>query len=317
MSNLGMWLAANRTAAYPAKRRLSSGQKTLIAMAVPCVIALVLFSYLPLLGWSIAFFHYKPGLRLFETGFAGFKYFRMAFNDPEILPVLRNTLMMSFMGLLVSPLAVIFAIFLQELRSKKLQKFIQTTTTLPNFISWVLVYAICYFMLSSGDGLVNKLLLQLHIIERPLNPLANPDIVWIFQTAISVWKGLGFAAIVYIAAIVGIDQDQYDAAAVDGAGRFGKIRHITVPGLIPTFITLLLLNIGSLLNNGFEQYYLFNNGLVQSNIQVLDLYVYRIGITQNNFPMSTAIGMTKTLVSIALLMTANTLSRKLRDQSIF
>ena len=106
-------------------------------------------------------------------------------------------------------------------------------------------------------------------------------------------------------------------ASVDGAGRFGKMWHITVPGLIPTFVTLLLLNIGSLLSNGFEQFYLFNNGLVQSKIQVLDLYVYRIGISQNNYPMSTALGMTKTLVSIALLMTANLISRKLRNQSIF
>lgn len=299
------------------KRRLSSGQKTLLIMALPCVAALLLFSYLPLAGWAIAFFDYKPGLKLFDTTFAGFKYFKMAFDDSEMLSVLRNTLAMSFLGLLVSPLAAIFAIFLTEMRSKRLQKFIQTTTTLPNFISWVLVYAVCYFMLSSGDGIINKLLLNYGLINNPMNPLADPDIVWLFQTAITVWKNLGFAAIVYIASIVGIDQEQYDAAAVDGAGRFNKIVHITIPGLLPTFITLLLLNIGALLNNGFEQYYLFNNGLVQSKIQVLDLYVYRIGISQNNFPMSTAIGISKTLVSIALLMSANLLSKKLRDQSIF
>ncbi len=286
-------------------------------MAIPCVIALILFCYLPLLGWSIAFFHYKPGLNLFKSGFAGLDYFRMALDDRELLPVLRNTLAMSFLGLLVSPMSVIFAIFLLELRSKKLQKFIQTTTTLPNFISWVLVYAICYFMLSSGDGMLNKLLLSLNLIGQPLNPLADPDMVWVLQTAITAWKSLGFSAVVYIAAIVGIDQEQYDAASVDGAGRWSRIWNITLPGLMPTFITLLLLSIGSLLGNGFEQYYLFNNGLVQSHIQVLDLYVYRIGISQNNFPMSTAIGMAKTLVSILLLMTANQISKKLRDQSIF
>jgi len=317
LSNLENGHAINKSVVIKASSRLSSGRLTLIAMAIPCVIALILFCYLPLLGWSIAFFHYKPGLSLFGSGFAGLDYFRMALDDPELLPVLRNTLAMSFLGLLVSPLAVIFAIFLLELRSKKLQKFIQTTTTLPNFISWVLVYAVAYFMLSSGDGMINKLLLRLNLIEQPLNPLANPEIVWVLQTAISVWKTLGFSAVVYIAAIVGIDQEQYDAASVDGAGRFARIWHITVPGLLPTFITLLLLSIGSLLSNGFEQYYLFNNGLVQSHIQVLDLYVYRIGISQNNFPMSTAIGMAKTLVSIILLMTANQLSKRLRGQSIF
>jgi len=299
------------------RRHLTSGQKTLLLMAAPCLAALLLFSYLPLLGWAIAFFDYKPGYKLLDSQFTGFKYFILAFQDPEFAAVLRNTLAISFLGLLASPLAVVFAMFLNEMRIGKVKKFIQTTTTLPNFISWVLVYALCYIMFSTGDGMVNKLLLHLNWISAPLNPLANPDIVWLFQTGVLIWKTLGFTAIIYIASIAGIDQEQYDAAAVDGAGRFGKMLHITLPGIIPTFITLLLLNIGSLLSNGFEQFYLFNNGLVQSKIQVLDLYVYRIGISQNNYPMSTALGMTKTIVSIALLMTANFLSKKLRDQSIF
>lgn len=299
------------------RRQLTSGQKTLLLMAAPCLAALLLFSYLPLLGWAIAFFDYKPGYKLLDSQFTGFKYFILAFRDPEFAAVLRNTLAISFLGLLASPLAVVFAMFLNEMRIGKVKKFIQTTTTLPNFISWVLVYALCYIMFSTGDGMVNKLLLQLNWISVPLNPLANPDIVWLFQTGVLIWKTLGFTAIIYIASIAGIDQDQYDAAAVDGAGRFGKMLHITLPGIIPTFITLLLLNIGSLLSNGFEQFYLFNNGLVQSKIQVLDLYVYRIGISQNNYPMSTALGMTKTIVSIALLMTANLISKKLRNQSIF
>ncbi|MBP1990933.1 ABC transporter permease [Paenibacillus eucommiae] len=299
------------------KRRISKGQITLLMMAFPCVIAVILFSYLPLLGWIIAFFDYKPGFKIFDVPFVGFKYFEMAFNDPELLLVLRNTLVISFLGILISPSSVIFAIMLTEMRGKVLRKFVQSTTTLPYFISWVLVYAVAYVMFSVGDGMLNKVLFNFHLISSPLNPLANPDIVWFFQTAIAVWKNLGFGAIVYIAAITGIDPEQYDAAAVDGANRLMKIWHVTIPGLIPTFLTLLLLNIGGLLNNGFEQYYLFNNALVQEKIQVLDLYVYRIGIYLNNYPMSTAIGMTKTLVSILLLTTANYLSKKLRDQSIF
>lgn len=299
------------------KQRISTGQITLLLMAIPCVIALFLFHYLPLAGWLIAFMDYKPGIRLTETHFAGLKYFIMAFNDPELVSVLRNTLVLSFLGLLTSPLGMIFAIFLSEMRSRKLQKAIQTTTTFPHFVSWVLVYAIAYVFLSAGDGLLNKMLFKLHLISQPLNPLANPDIVWYLQTAIAIWKGLGFGAIIYLAAIAGIDQEQYDAAAVDGAGRWSRIWHITVPGLMPTYITLLLLSIGNLLNNGFEQYYLFNNGLVQEKIQVLDLYVYRIGITLNNFPMATAIGMAKTLVSVSLLLVANQFSKSVRGQKIF
>ncbi|WP_247740888.1 sugar ABC transporter permease [Cohnella sp. LGH] len=317
MSNILMNAAEPAVVRERRTRRSLSGRGTLLLMAVPCIAALALFSYLPLVGWAIAFFDYKPGLRLLDTEFVGFKYFKMALDNPEMLAVLRNTLAMSFLGLLASPLGVLFAIFLAEMRSRKLQRFIQTTTTLPNFVSWVLVYAVCYVMLSANDGIVNKVLLQLHLIDQPLNPLANPDIVWLFQTAIGIWKGLGFGAIVYIAAIVGIDQEQYDAAAVDGAGRFRKIWHITIPGLMPTFITLLLLSVGGVLNNGFEQYYLFQNGLVQEKIQVLDLYVYRVGIYMNNYPLSTAIGMAKTIVSVALLMSVNVLSRKLRDHSIF
>jgi putative aldouronate transport system permease protein len=286
-------------------------------MAIPCVIALILFSYLPLFGWLIAFFDYKPGLVLFQTKFVGLKWFTFAFKDMEMLLILRNTLVLSFLSLLAYPLAIGFAMFLMEMRSARIRKLVQTLTTLPNFISWVLVFSIAYAFLSSGDGVLNKILLNFNLIETPLNPLANPEIVWPLQTAILIWKTLGFSAIIYIAAIVGIDQGLYEAASIDGAGRFQKMWHITIPGIIPTFITLLLLGIGNLLNTGFEQYYLFKNPLTQSTIEVLDLYVYRIGITLNNFPLSTAIGMSKTLVSVLLLFGANYLSKKLRDQSIF
>lgn len=298
------------------KRRLSSGKRTLLFMTIPCIIFVALFAYLPLAGWVIAFFDYKPGLNLLNVPFVGLKYLIMAYKDTEMFPVLRNTLVLSFLGILSSPLAVVFAILLNEMRSKKIRKFVQTTTTLPNFISWVLVYALFYIIISSNDGMLNSVLLNLKIIDQPLSPLTNPDIVWPLQTAIGIWKNLGFGSIVYIAAITSIDPELYDAAFVDGAGRFRRIWHITIPGLIPTFITLLLLSIGNLLNTGFEQYYLFNNGLVQEKIQVLDLYVYRIGIYLNNYPMSTAIGISKTLVSGILLIFANWLSKRLRGQSI-
>lgn len=312
-------LQVNKQKVYIAKRnkRMDSGKITLLLMAIPCVIILIVFSYLPLAGWAMAFFDYKPGLKLLGTEFVGFKWFVFAFDDPELSNVLRNTLVLSFLSLLSTPIAVIFAIFLMEMTNSRLRKLIQTISTFPNFISWILVFSFAYAIFAPGDGILNKVLLNLGWISEPLNPLANSDIVWYFQTAISIWKSLGFGAIIYIAAIAGIDQEQYDAASVDGAGRFTRMWHITMPGLIPTFITLLLLNIGGLLNTGFEQYFLFQNGLTQSKIQVLDVYVYRLGITLNNYPMSTAIGMAKTVISIILLLSANYISKKLRNQSIF
>lgn len=301
----------------PARRKWSKGRWLLLAMAAPSLLLLFLFAYVPLLGWALAFFDYKPGYNFMKLHFVGFKYLILAFSDGELLKVLRNTLVMSGLNLLASPLPMIFAIFLMEIRISRARKIIQTSTTLPYFISWVLVYALAYVLFSIGDGLVNRLALGLGLIAEPMDVLGNEDIVWFFQTGIGIWKGLGFSAIVYVAAITGIDPELVDAASVDGAGRFRRIWHVTVPGLLPTYFVLLLLAIGNLLNNGFEQYYLFYNGLVANKIEVLDYYVYRMGIFMGNYPISTAIGMTKTLVSLILLTIANQLAKKMLDRKIF
>jgi putative aldouronate transport system permease protein len=301
----------------PQRARWTKGRWTLAAMAAPSLVLLLLFAYLPLVGWLLAFFDYKPGYDFLKLHFAGLKYVVLAFSDGEILKILRNTLVMSGLNLLFSPLPMVFAIFLSEIRFKWIRKTIQTTTTLPNFISWVLVFALAYVMFNINDGLVNKLIVSIGLSDKSLDILGNEDIVWYFQTAIGIWKGLGFSAIVYVAAITGIDPEQVDAAAVDGAGRFRRIWHVVMPGLLPTYFVLLLLGIGNLLNNGFEQYYLFYNGLVANRIEVLDYYVYRMGIFLGNYPISTAIGMTKTLVSVLLLTIANRLSRTLLDRKLF
>jgi len=299
------------------RHRWTHGKWILMAMATPSLLFLLLFSYLPLLGWLLAFFDYKPGYDFLKLHFAGLKYFVLAFSDGELLKILRNTLVMSGLNLLFSPLPMVFAIFLTEIRFKWVKKVIQTTTTLPNFISWVLVFALAYVMVNVNDGLLNKLVQGLGLSKGPLDVLGNESIVWYFQTALGIWKGLGFSAIVYVAAITGIDPEQIDAASVDGAGRFRRIWHVVMPGLLPTYFVLLLLGIGNLLNNGFEQYYLFYNGLVADKIEVLDYYVYRMGIFLGNYPISTAIGMTKTLVSILLLTIANRSAKVLLDRKLF
>lgn len=289
----------------------------LFLCAVLCFGFIIVFSYAPLLGWLIAFFDYKPGVKLSQTAFTGLKFFKMAVLEPELLMVIRNTLVLSFLSLLSTPIPVFFAILLSEMRSTKAKRLVQTITTLPNFISWVLVYSIMFALFSVNDGLVNNVLIKAGMIKNATNFLADSDAVWIFQTLVALWKGLGYTAIIYFAAITSIDCELYDAAAIDGAGRFAKIKHITIPGLYSTYVVILVLSIGALLSNGFEQYYLFYNPVIHDKIQTLDYYVYRVGIKQGDFPVSTALGISKAFVSFILLTFANLISKKLRGEYIF
>jgi putative aldouronate transport system permease protein len=294
---------------------LKSNKSTLLLMAAPGFLIIILFYYVPLFGWTYSFFNYTPGIPLHLAPFVGLKFFRIVLSDPDMVKVMRNTLALSFLNILTSPLGVIFAILLSETPSKRFKSFIQTTTTLPHFISWVLVYSI-FFSFFSAEGMINNLLMHLKLIQTPTTLLANGSIAWFFQAGVSVWKGLGWGAIIYLAAITGIDMELYDAAAVDGAGRFRKIIHITLPGVSETFVVMLLLGIGNILSSGFEQIYVFYNPMVADKLQVLDYYVYRVGIEMNSYSLSTAMGMAKTIISLILLFSANFVSKKLRGNSI-
>ena len=296
-------------------KRIPDGLK-LFLMAVPFIIFVIAFYYVPLFGWIYAFFDYKPGIPLFESPFIGLRSFVTIYNNKmELIRVLRNTLVMSFIGILFSPLPVALAILLNEVKQMKFKKLVQTTTTLPNFISWIVVFSLC-FNIFSTDGMYNTLLTKLGLAVPPINILGNNDAVWLFQWAIGTWKGLGWASIIYLASISGIDTALYDAAHVDGANRFQIIMHVTVPGLYSTYLVLLLLAISNMLNNGFEQYFVFYNPLVADKIEVLDYYVYKIGILTNDYPQSIALGMAKTVISVILLFTANFISKRLRGDSI-
>ena len=297
------------------KSRLFNRRTSLLYMALPFVVLIFIFSYLPLHGWIYAFSDSMPGsakgihfigLRLFE---------RMFMPGSTFIYALRNTLAMGSLILIVTPLPVIFAICLAEVRNTKASRIIQTITSLPNFVSWVLVYGI-FFILFSNQGFVNTALLSLGLINEPLNVLANAKWVWVVQTLATLWKTLGWEAIIYIAALAGIDKELYEAAYMDGAGRFAKIWYVSVPGLLQTFFVLLLLAIGNILNSGFEQYYVFRNPVILNKIDVLDTYIYTQGITNMEFGYSTAVSMAKSLVSISLLMFVNYVSKKVRGISI-
>lgn len=289
-------------------------------MSLPFLIAVFVFSYLPLYGWSYAFFDYHAGMKLKDCTFVGFKFFTAMVDNPvsrdEILRVLKNTFGMSFLNILASPLPVIFAICLMEVKAKRLRSLVQTLTTLPNFISWVLVYSVAWSIFSINDGFLNRFLMSTNIISKEINFLANSNHVWLTMLGYSTWKTLGWNSIMYIAAITAIDTQQYEAAMVDGASRFQRIWHITVPGILPTYFVLLLLSIANFINNGMEQYYLFENPMNKSAIEVLDLYVYNMGMVGQNISYSTAVGVLKSLVSIGLLFFANGLSKTVRQESI-
>ncbi len=295
----------------------------LFLMMLPFLVAVLLFSYLPLYGWSYAFFNYKFGQPLSDQEFVGFKWFTEMWTNPanrdNVVRVLKNTFGMSGLNLLTSWLPMVFAIFLNEVTNTRFKKFVQIFTTLPNFISWALVFSFAMCLFAMDTGIWSKFMLGIGAIKEPVVWLNSPDHIWLKMWAWSTWKGLGWGAIMYLAAISGIDQELYEAARVDGANRWHQMRYITLPGLLPTFFVLLMLSISNILNNGMDQYLVFQNPMNKATIEVLDLYVYNITIASRGttlYSFATAIGIMKTLVSVTLLFTANFASKKLRGESI-
>lgn len=292
----------------------------LFLLTTPFLVLVFLFSYLPLSGWRYAFYDYRAGMKLSDVPFVGLKYFKSIFGSSvrmrDIARVMKNTLGMSFLGILTSPLPMLFAIMLYEMRSNTYRRIVQTLTTLPNFISWVLVYSVAYSMFSVGDGFVNRVLMNAGMIDSEINFLASRKHVWLTMWAYGTWKSLGWNAVMYLAALTGVDQSLYEAARVDGAGRWDVIIHIEIPSLLPTFFVLLLLSIANIINNGMEQYYVFANAMNKRSIEVLDLYVYNQGLGGNQIPYATAVGMLKSVVSVTLLTVANGVSKAVRGESI-
>lgn len=293
--------------------------KKLFLLILPFLILCFLFSYFPLHGWIYALYDYRAPLKLSQCEFVGLKWFKTLFNNPtqvsQLITVMKNTFAMSLLGIATSFLPVLFAIFLNEIKSKKFRNIVQTLTTLPNFISWTLVYSVA-FCLFSTTGMFNTVMQNLGLISQPLKILDSSSHVWLQMILWSTWKGLGWGAIMYLAAIAGIDQEMYDAAKVDGAGRWQIIKNITIPSILPTYFVMLMLSIANFLNNGMDQYYVFQNSFNKEFIQVLDLYVYNIGMTGGSLSLATAIGILKSLVSVTLLVIVNGLSKKTRGVSM-
>ncbi|MCR5715685.1 MAG: ABC transporter permease subunit [Lachnospiraceae bacterium] len=292
----------------------------LFLLSLPFLIGILIFSYLPLTGWIYSFFDYKPGKNVFDCTFVGWKWFIAPFNNPvlrdQFFRVMANTLGINLLYMATMILPMFFAMFLMEIPWKGYRKLVQTLTTIPNFISWVLAYA-AFFSLLSTEGLVNNILTDIGSLTTPVNFLTENSHMWLKMLGYHLWKGLGWGAIIYISAITSIDSEIYEAASIDGAKRFQKMWHITMPHLIPTFFVMFVLQIGNIINNGIDQYLVFSNAMTQDAIEVLDLYVYRYGLQQGNISYATAVGMWKSVVSVLLVMLANSLSKKIRGSSIF
>lgn len=309
----------NKQLSDRAKQKKNKNGVIMFLCIVPFLILVFLFSYFPLHGWIYSLYDYKPALGLEGSEFVGLRWFKLLVSSStqidQIVQVLKNTFAMSFLGIATSILPVAFAIFLNEIKSKWFKNIVQTLTTLPNFISWVLIYTIA-FSLFSTTGLVNTLLQEYGFVTDPVRFLDSGNHTWLMMTAWNIWKGLGWGAIMYLAGISGIDPELYESARIDGANRFDLMRHITLPALMPTYLVMLMLSIANLLNNGMEQYFVFQNAFNKETIQVLDLYVYNLGLGSNSLSLATAISMLKSLISVALLVIVNGASKKIRGTSI-
>ena len=292
-------------------------QKVLLFWAALIVIYGVVFYYAPLAGWLMAFEDYKPKDGLFGSAFIGLEKFQRLFSDASFLRVIRNTLAMGVINLISTfVMAILFAILLNEIKSKGGKKVVQTISYLPHFLSWIIVTGILHDALSS-TGIINDLLMRANIIDQAINFFAYPKYFWGIVAFANCWKETGWNAIIYLSAITAIDPCLYEAASIDGAGRIAKIRHITLPGIKPTIMILLLMNIGNVLNAGFEVQYLLGNGLVQSVSQTIDIYVLKWGISQNDYSIGTAAGIFKSAVSIALIVIFNTIAKRSGEESLF
>jgi len=297
-------------------KRTFKREKHIWIICVPIILWVLLFCYYPMYGMLIAFFHYIPGKSILSCDWAGLFYFKQFFNAPDFTNILRNTLVISGLNLLfVFPAPIILALLISELKSKWFKKTVQTISYLPYFISWVVAASLIYTFLSS-DGIFTTLLHKLGLIHGEISILGEGKYFWAIITSANLWKSIGWSSILYLSAIAGIDKELYDAAVVDGVGRFGKVWHVTLPGIRPTIVLLLILQIGSILNAGFEQQLLLGSPQTREYWDVIDTYAYRYGIQLGRYSYGMAIGLIKSVIGLTLVFGANRLSKKFLDVSV-
>lgn len=294
-----------------------SKQKMLMLMSLPFLIWVLIFKYVPLYGWTIAFQKFRPARDLFNQEWVGLDNFKFLFQEEAFYRVLRNTLVMSSINLVLGFVtAIVLALLLNELRNILFKRTVQTISYLPHFISWVVAANIVQTALAP-EGIINILLLKLNLIDQPVLWLGKGEYFWGILGATEVWKNVGWNTIIYLAAITTIDPAQYEAAEIDGASRFQRILHITLPGMKSVIVILLIMNLGHILESGFEPQYLLGNGMNVDYSENLDIFVLKYGMNMGNYGLATAAGMFKTVVSFIFLMAANNIAKRLGESRLY
>lgn len=291
-------------------------QKVLLLMSLPFVAHLIVFRFGPIFGWLMAFQQYHPGRPILQQHWVGLAQFEAIFSDAEFWQALRNTLAMSAIKLVMgTTAAILIAVLVHETQNRPFKRSVQTISYLPHFISWV-VAANLILEAFSPRGVINQVLVELHLIREPVLWMGKPKLFWWIIGWTHVWKTAGFGAIIYLAAMTGIDPQLYEAADIDGASRLRRIWHITLPGVRAVFVILLILNIGQLMEAGFEQQYLLQNSLVKDYSEVLTIYVLRFGLQMFRFSFAAAAGIFQSVVSIALIIVANNIAKRLGEETL-
>ncbi|MCA1029514.1 ABC transporter permease subunit [Bacillus timonensis] len=301
------------------KRTMSNllQQRYLQIMALLGVVWMFIFNYIPMYGLIIAFKEYSIIRTIAEAPWVGLMQFREFLEDDNFWIVLKNTLGISLIKLFIGfPLPIIFALLLNELTSLKFKKMVQTISYLPHFLSWVVLGGILTTWLAD-IGVLNDLLLGLGVISERTNFLAEPDYFWGIVILSDIWKELGWSAIIYLAAIAGVSTELYEAATIDGANRFQKMWHVTLPSIRPTITILFILAVSGVLNSNFDQILILRNALNESASNVIDIYVYQVGIQNARYSYATAVGLLKAIIAFILLLSANRIVKRLSGNSLF
>ena len=297
-------------------RRLKN-QKYLFLIAIPCLIYIAIFFFGPLYGWLMAFFKYKPSRGILGSEFVGLYYFKQFFTDPDLGKIVRNTLAMSTLNLIATNIfPLVLALLINEVSNKIFKRTIQTLTYLPHFVSFVVVANI-FLELFGTNGPINEALQNMSIIDTAYKFWQQPSLFWLLATFVRVWKEVGWGAIIYLAALAGIDQTQYEAAAIDGCGRIRRIFSITIPNLLPTVMVLWITNMSGIFSASFDASYMLGNATTSGVSEVIETYIYKMGLSMGMYSYSTAVSLIQTVLGFILVYLTNTLARKTTDYSLW
>lgn len=298
-----------------------ASQLRLHSLMLPGTILILLFNIVPLFGLLLAFKNYQvtEGIKgVFTSPFYGLQNFKIIFSNHDFGRMLINTLGINLIGQLVTiPVTIAFALFINEIMNKRIRGIVQTVTYMPHFISWVVFGGILITLLGAEGGAINLLLQRLGLIEQPVIFMAEPKYFWGVAIVANLLKELGWGTILYTAAIAGVDQALYEAAELDGAGRFRKMRYVTLPCIKTTVVIMVIFAVAGIMNNNFDQIYVLQNAFNLERSEVIDTYIYKVGLQQLQFGMAAAINIFKSILAILLLFMANKVSRKLTDSGLF